>query len=192
MDVGDASLLHAFTMSLVWDCFREMKELGSVPAPACLRCQGCRDCMFRRRRLNKEEQAVVSWLGSEMEIDPETEIISVQYPWKPCVSRMVDNSGQALQVQASMEHHMLHLGSLPDFVKEMEKAIEEGKVRKLTQDEIDAWHVPTHYVMVFPVIKTESVSTKTIIVSNSAMRNARARLSLNECMYALVPIRCVS
>ena len=35
----------------------------------------------------------------------------------------------------------------------------------------------------FAVVKPESVSTKTRVVANSAMRNARARLSLNECMW---------
>ena len=120
----------------------------------------------------------------EMEIDPATGIISARYPWKPCVERMVDNSSQALQIQASMERHMVRCGSHTGFVQEMLKAICEGKVRRLEEAEIESWHGPTHYVTVFPVIKPESVSTKTRIVSNSAMRNARAKLSLNECMYA--------
>ena len=40
-----------------------------------------------------------------------------------------------------------------------------------------------HYITTFAVIKPDSLSTKTRVVSNSAMRNARAKLSLNQCMW---------
>ena len=36
----------------------------------------------------------------------------------------------------------------------------------------------------FAVVKPESLSTKTRVVANSAMMNARSRLSLNDCMWA--------
>ena len=39
--------------------FHELDELGTTPPPVCLRCKGCRDCTFRRRRLTAEEQDVV-------------------------------------------------------------------------------------------------------------------------------------
>ena len=40
--------------------FRELDELGAAPPPVCVKCRGCRDCTFRRRRLTPEEQAVVT------------------------------------------------------------------------------------------------------------------------------------
>ena len=65
----------------------------------------------------------------------------------------------------------------------MQKSIDEGKVRPLTPEEMHDWHGPVHYITTFAVVKPESISTKTRIVANSAMRNARSRLSLNQCMW---------
>ena len=65
----------------------------------------------------------------------------------------------------------------------MQKAIQEEKVRQISGEEMARWHGPVHYVTVFGVLKPGSISTKTRIVSNSALRNPHSRLSLNECMY---------
>ena len=78
---------------------------------------------------------------------------------------------------------MLDVGTHTGYVQEMKKSILEEKVRELTPQEIEEWHGPTHYITMFAVVKPDSVSTKTRVVSNSAMRNARSKLSLNQCMW---------
>ena len=78
---------------------------------------------------------------------------------------------------------MCKVGTHGGYVQEMLKSIKEGKVRRLTDDEMASWHGPVHYITTFAVVKPESVSTKTRVVSNSAMRNARSKLSLNACMW---------
>ena len=163
--------------------FHELDELGMTPPPVCLKCKGCRDCTFRRKRLTPEEQAVVSRVEQEMRMDDVTGTIMASYPWKNCVKRMVENRRQASRIQETMEKHMIEVGTHGDYVKEMSKSIEEGKVRKLTLQEMEQWHGPTHYITTFAVVKPDSVSTKTRVVSNSAMRNARSKLSLNQCMW---------
>ena len=75
-----------------------------------------------------------------------------------------------------MERHMVSLGTHAGFVEEMNKVI------RLSQEEMDLWHGPVNYITTFAVLKPESVSTKTRVVSNLAMRNARSKLSLNDCM----------
>ena len=154
-----------------------------LPAPACTRCIGCEDCTFRRKRLSPEDQEVVARIEASMEIDEMTGTISGKYPWKPCVSRMSDNSRQAITVQSSIERHMEKAGTLQDYVDKMEKAILEGKVRELSESEMSVWHGPVHYISTFAVVKPGSLTTRTRIVSNSAMRNANCKLSLNDCMY---------
>ena len=139
--------------------------------------------MFRRKKLTPEEQEVVSRVEREMKVDSVTGVITASYPWKKCVRRMVENRRQAERVQQSMERHMVEVGTHSGYIKEMLKSIQEGKVRKLTCQEMEAWHGPIHYITTFAVVKPESVSTKTRVVANSAMRNARSRLSLNECMW---------
>ena len=77
------------------------------------------------------------------------------------MKRMVDNRRQAQRVQEQMERHMIQVGTHSGYLTEMLKSIEEGKVRKLTAQEIDDWHGPCHYITTFAVVKPESVSTKT-------------------------------
>ena len=163
--------------------FSELNELGTSPAPVCGRCAGCEDCTFRRKRLSPDDQAVVARMEASMEVDGITGVISGRYPWKPCVDRMCDNSRQAVAVQSSIEKHMLKTGTFSDYVEEMQKAIDEGKVRELSESEMSVWHGPVHYISTFAVVKPGSLSTRTRIVSNSAMRNAISKLSLNDCMY---------
>ena len=163
--------------------FHELDELGTAPPPVCLRCKGCRECTFRRRRLSPAEQEVVSRVEREMSVDTITGTITASYPWKNCVNRMMDNRRQAQRVQETMEKHMLAVGTHASYVEEMNKSIQEGKVRRLTQGEVEMWHGPVHYITTFAVLKPDSVTTKTRVVSNSAMRNARSKLSLNQCMW---------
>ena len=163
--------------------FQELNELGMSPPPVCLKCQGCRDYTFRRKRLSPEDQDVVMRVEREMSVDSVTGRITAAYPWKNCVKRMMDNRRQAQKVQESMERHMIDSGTHEDYVKEMEKSLAEGKVRRLSQQEMADWHGLEHYITTFAVVKPESLSTKTRVVANSAMRNARARLSLNQCMW---------
>ena len=82
-----------------------------------------------------------------------------------------------------MEKHMVQVGTHAGYVQEMQKSKREGKVRRLTLEEMEAWHGPTHYITTFAIVKPESISTKTRVVANSAMRNVRSKLSLNDCMY---------
>ena len=79
---------------------------------------------------------------------------------------------------------MLEAGTHEGYVAEMKKSIQEEKVRRLSLQEMDDWHGPCHYITTFAVVKPDSMSTKTRVVANSAMTNARSRLSLNDCMWA--------
>ena len=163
--------------------FHELAELGTTPAPACERCAGCTDCTFRRKKLSREDQEVVSRIEASLKVDKVTGVMSGVYPWKPCVARMRSNAKQAEKIQSSMERHMITAETHEGFVAEVEKSIRDGRVRHISEDEMSLWHGPVHYVTVFAVIKPDSISTKTRVVSNSALKNAVARLSLNDCMW---------
>ena len=176
------SVFHVAT-SIGQDLFSELNELGTAPAPVCMRCVGCPDCTFRRTKLSPQDQEIVSRIETEMTIDEGTGIISGRYLWKPCMERMTSNAPQALKIQTSIEKHMVRAGTFPGYVAEMEKAIQEEKVRKLSDAEMSVWHGAVHYVTTFAVVKPDSLSTRTRIVSNSAMRNSNTGLSLNDCMW---------
>ena len=163
--------------------FHELAELGTTPAPACEKCAGCAECTFRRKKLSREDQEVVSRIEASLKVDEVTGIMSGTYPWKPCVAKMRSNVRQATKIQGSIEKHMLKAGTHSDFVAEVEKSIRDERVRIITDEEMERWHGPVNYVTVFAVLKPGSLSTKTRVVSNSALRNSQAGLSLNDCMY---------
>ena len=73
--------------------------------------------MFRRKKLSREEQEVVSRVEETMKVDNITGIINCVYPWKPCVRRMRSNRQQALKIQESMEWHMVSAGTHLEFVR---------------------------------------------------------------------------
>ena len=126
---------------------------------------------------------MVSRIEASLQVDELTGVMSGAYPWKPCVQRMRSNWKQAEKIQSSIERHMLAAGTHSDFVEEVQKSITDGRVRELTEDEMARWHGPVHYITVFAVVKMESLSTKTRVVSNSALKNSVSRLSLNDCLW---------
>ena len=60
--------------------FQELEELGTTPAPICLKCWGCRECSFQRRRLTPTEQEVVARVEKGMKVDSLAGIITASYP----------------------------------------------------------------------------------------------------------------
>ena len=125
--------------------FHEVEELGSTPDPVCSACAGCKDCTNRRRKLTEEEQEVLRRLEEGLSVDPDSGKIEATYPWKPCVRLMADNIHQARRVQTQIENNMRKKGTLEGFRAELLRSAEEGTVRKLTDEEIEAWHGPVNY-----------------------------------------------
>ena len=79
---GGAGSVSTFKSS---PSFTELNELGTSPPPVCLKCRGCRDCTFRRKRLSPEDQEVVMRVEREMKVDSVSGKITAAYPWKNCV-----------------------------------------------------------------------------------------------------------
>ena len=74
---------------------------------------------------------------------------------------------------------MLKAGTFDNYAAEMDKAISEGKVRLLTEEEMSVWHEEVHYISTFAVVKPDSLSH----CVNSVMKNTKTKVSLNNCMW---------
>jgi hypothetical protein len=131
--------------------FHELEELGSTPAPKCPSCMGCRDCQFRTKRLLKIDQEILAKVEEDMVVDQETGCITASYPWKTCVRRLSSTRQQAAKVQGNMEKRMRKDGSIEAVRKEIQKALDEEKVREFSEEEMSAWQGPEHYITVFQV-----------------------------------------
>ena len=73
-------------------------------------------------------------------------------------------------------------GNQEEYVKEMEKAFKQGTLRELSQEEMDKYEGQVNYNNHFEVLKEGRSFIRLRIVSNSAQKNARSGLSLNDCM----------
>ena len=175
------TVLHAYTKL---PSFFEAEELGVAPQPHCESCtkklKGCGDCSYRGQVLTKDQREVARRVESSMRLDKEEKKIYVEYPFKPTAYMQKDNSSQAKAMQGNIERRLIRDGLVEDYNAEMKKALEAGSVVKLSEEEIESWTGPIHYLCHFPVLKPGSVTTKVRIVANSKMKNSHTGLSLND------------
>ena len=168
--------------------FFEAEELGTTPQPHCQSCtrkvSQCKDCSYRGQMLSQQQREVVRRVESSMHLDSAEQRIHVRYPLKPAAFQQRDNYGQAAAVQGNIEKRLIRDKLISDYDKEMMKAIEAKSVVKLSDEELDTWTGPVHYLTHFPVLKPGSVTTKVRIVANSKMKNAKTGLSLNDVVEA--------
>ena len=156
------------------------EDLEPQVPPLCSACRGCRECKFRREKCSTEDQEVLDRVEKEMELQG-NHLVGT-YPWRKCSEKMRSNREQALTIQAKVEARQIKAGSHTMFQDEVRKAIEAGSVKKLSEEELNEWEGPVNYNNIFEVVKEESLSTKCRVVSNSAQKNIRSGLSLNDCM----------
>lgn len=160
--------------------FDELNELVSRPPPACSSCKNCSTCRHRLQGMSEENRETLERVETEMTLSKGQ--LTGSYPWKPCAERMRSNREQVLKVQKRIEARAMKDGTHEQLVKEMEKAIEEGSVRRLSQQEIALYEGPVNYNPYFGVKNEKSSSTKLRVVLHSAHVNTRSGLSLNDCM----------
>ena len=155
-------------------------ELDARVPPLCGACRGCKDCRFRRERCTEDQRAVLQQVEEEMVLEEGK--LTASYPWKTAVMKMRSNRQQVVKIQEKIEARNIKTGNQEEYIKEMEKAFDEGTVSELSEEEMDSYNGPVNYNNHFEVLKEGSTSTKLRIVSNSAQKNARSGLSLNDCM----------
>ena len=162
------------------DSILEMDELEAQAPPLCKACTGCGECRFRREKCSEEERQVLE-RGVEREMVLKGGQLKASYPWLPCAERMRSNHQQVEKIQQSIKARLIKKGLHHAYITEFQKAETEGTVVELSSKEMDNYRGPVNYNNHFEVINENSSSTRLRIVSNSAQKNARSGLSLNDC-----------
>ena len=133
--------------------------------------------------ITREKEAVVRRVEDSIKYDAEAHRVSVTYPWTRDVCKLVDNLGQAVAFQASVERKLLKDETMKRaYNDELQKFIDRGAIVRLTQEEIDGYKGPVSYVSHHAVFKPGSLTTPLRIVTNSSLKNRHADLSPNQCM----------
>ena len=142
--------------------------MGVLPAPKCERCTTCHKtgtCSDRSRLLNEKQ------LGELEVITEKTKLIDghiyCDYPYKKDPACLPFNRGAALKVEEKVERDLIRDGLIAVYNEQVKSMLDRGTAVKLSQQEIDDWAGPAHYITHHPVLK-DSVSTPVRLVSNSS------------------------
>ena len=139
--------------------FFEAEELGVTPSRSCKRCRNCRDCSYRGQMISREKEMVVERVEDLLSYDQTSMKVTVGYPWTEDIYKLTDNLRQAKDFQASVERRLLRDGNLDFYNSELQKFIDRGALRKLSQEEMDAYQGPVSYVSHHGVAKPGSTTT---------------------------------
>ena len=162
--------------------FYEAEDLAYAPRRECTSCKNCQDCRLRSENLTQEEREVVKWVEENMHLHHKEKKIHCCYPFNGLEVQQKSNYGQAIAFQKSVEKQLVSGGYYAAYQQEMEESLQRGAARPLSEAEIMRYKGPVHYITLFPVITPSKVSTKVRIVSNSAQKNSKSGLSLNDCI----------
>ena len=179
--------------------FLEAELEGVAPPRRCRRCKHCPECSDRNQLLTELENAQLEVIESKVHLDEENKRLTVEYPFMvdPEVlgNAKVNNRGQAIAVQRSVENRLIKRGLVDVYNREMNKFIERGTVSLVTPQALSDWKGAVHYVSHHEVLKPSSGSTPCRIVTNSALVNKTCGKSPNQilmkgpnCLNSLVEV----
>ena len=155
--------------------FFEAEEIGVAPARSCRKCRGCQECSYRGVMVSREREMVVRRIEDQMKYNEDTKRITVAYPWTEDVVKLTDNVNQVVRAQRGVETRLLRDPAMMEFYNsELQKFIDRGAIRKLSQEELDGYNGPVSYVTHHPVFKPDSTTTPLRIVTNSSFMNENA------------------
>merc|ERR1711867_50385 len=160
--------------------FMELDDLEPMHQPLCRDCKGCGTCTFRAGTFTPEEKKSVQFMEDTMAYNEKDQVIEVSYPLYDEADSQPDNLKQVRVVQENIEKRVRKDGLTDKYNKEMQKMIDAGSVRRLTQEERRVWTGGVHYMPHFAVLNRESNSTELRIVMDSASKNLHNRRSFND------------
>ena len=124
-------------------------------------------CTCKADEMSKEERKELTLIEQSCKLKGNQWQIS--YPWKKDASLLPNNYEQVLKKLESTERRLLknpkHAESYDMQIKEMETM---GFARKLTQEELESYNGPVHYISHHAVVRPEKKSTPVRIVFNSS------------------------
>lgn len=165
-DLIDAQVLHVGAVNV--DDFYNIESLGISCSPRCGNCR-CGKCPIGSKDYNLKEERELKLIESKLKFDDEEKKWIAEYPWIRSPKELPDNKRAAMGMLISTERR---LAKNPDhavvYQKQIEDMVHRGVAKKLTQEELDSYRGPIHYISHHEVMKPDSKSTPVRIVFNSS------------------------
>ena len=101
--------------------------------------------------------------------DEAEKVFHVKYPFVEDPSILTYNISQAIRIAERVEKKVIKEGLLAEVNAEFDKMINYGALVELSDEDMRAWNGPAHWVSLQPVLKPESETTPTRLVTNSSL-----------------------
>lgn len=150
------------------DQFFAVEEMGIKCDPQCVRCM-CRGCPGISCLSLKEERELIL-IEEGLMYEEEQKCWRVRYPWVKDPNSLKNNLKVANARLKTTENRLMKLGDeyASRYQSEIEDMVTRGVARKLSNDEIQQYKGPVHYIHHHEVLKPGSSSTPVRIVFNSS------------------------
>ena len=152
--------------------------LGVSPPRRCGNCMNCDDCGYRSHKLSHKELYEYLEIESRVHYVEDSQCFRVSYPFSEDPAILPNNKNQVIRIAERLERQLMKNGRLSNFNSEFDRMLSRGTLVELSQEEIDMWEGPVHYISLQHVQNDESPTTPDRIVGNSSLSDKRG-ISLN-------------
>ena len=147
--------------------FFTLENRGTECKPKCPKCL-CRNCPESEHSMKDERELALIEDGLKYNVEREEWVTS--YPWLKDPQELKNNVRAAVARMKSLEIRLKRLGS--DYTQKYQNEINDMKrrniARKLSEEEIQSYEGPIHYIHHHEVLKPGSASTPLRKVFNSS------------------------
>lgn len=151
------------------DDFFSVENLGTYCIPKCGSCK-CGKCPVGSNKYSIKEERELSLITQGLTHDPMTKRWTASYPWIKNPENLPNNFSVSLARLRSTEKRLAKRGD--EYVKaysdQIQNMVSRGVARKLTDEEMENYRGPVHYLPHHEVLKPDSKSTPMRIVFNSS------------------------
>ena len=169
--------VNRLSVQPVYEYF-ESDNMGIEPPRRCGSCRNCKDCSFRGHMLSQKEQYETQVIESKIHYDSTSKQFVVSYPFTQDPAILPNNKVQVVKIAEREEKRLARSGLLDLFNQVFNKMLQHGAIIELTDNELNVWDGPKHYVSLQHVVNDASETTPLRIVTNSSLSD-RKGVSLN-------------
>ena len=148
--------------------FYIMENISAERTPKCGSCR-CGHCHPVGKNMSLKDEREYNLIESNLTYLPEKERWLASYPWICDPSELPDNKPAAFAKLKMMEKGLLSNSKHADLYRhQIDDMVKRGVASKLTDDEIQSYDGPMHYIAHHAVLKPDSESTPCRTVFNSS------------------------
>ena len=158
-----------------------MESVGVDVPRKCNGCKSCKECNISAQRMTYLESLEDKCIKDSIEYMPDKKRYKVSYPYTKEINQLLPNEDIAMKRAVQLEQKLVKSPvDLESANKILKDSFDRGVFRYLTDEELEAWTGPVHYLCMDRVYK-ESESTPCRLTFDSSQPDKNG-LSLNGCL----------